>query len=437
MSILNPGDELRTATGLTCRVERFLGSGGQGEVHQGALQGVSLAIKWYYPTTATAEQQALLSTMIEIGAPHPRFLWPIDLVTRSRSDGFGYLMALREPRFKCISDLLRRKIHTNFRCLAIAGEQLAGSFLPLHAKGLCYRDISHGNVFFDPANGDILVCDNDNVAVESQAAGVQGTPRFMAPEIVRGEAKPSAHTDLFSLAILLFLMLVNHHPLEGRREADIHCFDLPAMKLLYGTEPVFIFDPADTSNRPVPGMHGNALAFWPIYPGFLRELFTRSFTEGLRDPAKRVRESEWRTAMFRLIDWIVYCPSCGAQCFYDSARRAGQAQGGSCWSCRAPLVLPPRLRLGKSHLVMLNHDTKLYERHLDSLASSESGEAVAEVSRHPSDPRRWGLKNLSNSSWTATLADGSSRTVELGRSVGLTPGVRIDFGKLAGEIEVG
>jgi hypothetical protein len=86
---------------------------------------------------------------------------------------------------------------------------------------------------------------------------------------------------------------------------------------------------------------------------------------------------------------------------------------------------------------MLNHDTKLYERHLDSLASSESGEAVAEVSRHPSDPRRWGLKNLSNSSWTATLADGSSRTVELGRSVGLTPGVRIDFGKLAGEIEVG
>ena len=41
----------------------------------------------------------------------------------------------------------------------------------------------------------------------------------MAPEIVRGQAKASTETDLFSLAVLLFYMLFMHHPLEGAREA--------------------------------------------------------------------------------------------------------------------------------------------------------------------------------------------------------------------------
>ena len=75
-----------------------------------------------------------------------------------------------------------------------------------------------------------IICDNDNVGIDRKTGGgIGGTARFMAPEIVRGEAVPSSQTDLFSLAVLLFYMLVNHHPLEGAREADIRCFDLPAM----------------------------------------------------------------------------------------------------------------------------------------------------------------------------------------------------------------
>jgi serine/threonine protein kinase len=114
--------------------------------------------------------------------------------------------------------------------------------------GLCYRDISFGNVFFDPDTGEVLICDNDNVAVDGEGKiGVLGTPRFMAPEIVRGEALPSMHTDVFSLAVLLFYMLIMHHPLEGKRELAIKCLDLPAMNKLYGTDPLFIYDPDDDS----------------------------------------------------------------------------------------------------------------------------------------------------------------------------------------------
>jgi serine/threonine protein kinase len=101
-------------------------------------------------------------------------------------------MQLRPERYKGIVDLMKRRIEPTFRALATAGIELAHSFLALHAKGLCYRDISFGNVFFDPDTGDVLICDNDNVTVDGSAtSGVLGTPRFMAPEVVRGEAMPS------------------------------------------------------------------------------------------------------------------------------------------------------------------------------------------------------------------------------------------------------
>ena len=49
------------------------------------------------------------------------------------------------------------------------------------------------------------------------------------------------------------------------------------------TTPLFVFDPDDESNRPVPGVHDNVVVIWPALPLFVRRLFTRSFTVGLRD----------------------------------------------------------------------------------------------------------------------------------------------------------
>jgi hypothetical protein len=106
-------------------------------------------------------------------------------------------------------------------------------------------------------------------------------------------------------------MFVMHHPLEGKKELAIKCLDLLAMKKLYGTDPLFIFDPNDNSNAPDSQYHRNALAFWNIYPRFLRDVFTKAFTEGISDPQHgRVRESHWRAVMVRLRDSIIYCTHC-------------------------------------------------------------------------------------------------------------------------------
>ncbi|SPE38008.1 conserved hypothetical protein [Candidatus Sulfopaludibacter sp. SbA3] len=206
--ILRIGQQVTAASSrMECSVREFLGGGGQGEVYRAALSDRAVALKWYLPACATPHQRSSLGFLIRTGPPTDRLLWPLELATAANVPGFGYIMPLREPRFHGISGLMKRRIDPSFRVLTMAGFELAHSFLHLHSKGLCYRDISFGNVFLDPATGGILICDNDNVSVDGDTAGgILGTPRFMAPEIVRGDSLPSIQTDLFSLAVLLFYL---------------------------------------------------------------------------------------------------------------------------------------------------------------------------------------------------------------------------------------
>ena len=396
-----------------------------------------MALKWYYGPSATRQQRETLEMLVKKGTPTDRFLWPMDLASAPNGiPGFGYVMPLREDRYKSIIDLMTKRISPSFRALTTAGFELAHSYLQLHSKGLCYRDISFGNIFFDPQTGGVLICDNDNVSVDGDThPGVLGTPRFMAPEVVRGEAVPSTKTDLFSLAVLLFYMFMVHHPLEGKKESSIQCLDQAAMEQIYGSDPVFIFDPNNQSNEPVPGYHDNAIIYWPIYPIFLRNLFTRAFTEGLKDPENgRVREGEWRSAMVLLRDSILYCAGCGAENFYDAdALKASGGRPQHCWACSKELPLPCRIRIGKK-VIMLNHDTKLYPHHLDDQKMYDFSQPVAEIKQHPTDPNIWGLKNLSSERWIITKADATTLEVDQGRSVTLATGITINFGQTQGDI---
>ena len=65
--------------------------------------------------------------------------------------GFGYLMPIRPDRYRPCIDLVSGRQEIGFPELVLACLELADCFLRLHARGLCYRDISFGNVFLDPA----------------------------------------------------------------------------------------------------------------------------------------------------------------------------------------------------------------------------------------------------------------------------------------------
>jgi len=79
-------------TKLPCEVEAPLGEWGQGEVYCAKQGSARLALKWYYPHSASSPQRTALEMLIRKGSPSDMFLWPIDLASAAGVPGFGYLM---------------------------------------------------------------------------------------------------------------------------------------------------------------------------------------------------------------------------------------------------------------------------------------------------------------------------------------------------------
>ncbi len=394
------------------RLLRPLGSGSQGQVYAVDLAGEQLALKWYLPACIQRDPQLArrLSDAILATAPNNRFLWPIALLRptpasaallRCREGGFGYLMGLRPPPFVGAVEHYAGRVDLSLRTVLRACLELAEAFHALHSKGLCYKDISLGNLFLNPGSGRILICDNDNVDVDGRdLGGVLGTPGFMAPEVLLGQARPGASSDLHALAVLIFRLLTRHDPFRGAQELAIRCLDEPARRRLYGEAPVFIFDPEDARNRPDPDQHAAALVTWPIYPAHLQALFVQTFGAGLRDPARRALTGQWREALANCLDQRQLCPACGQENF-----RSQEPSSPPCWHCGTPLPAPQRLLLPNASVVAAA-GTSLHRHHFDPLQEPELEAPLAEVVAHPSNPTLLGLRNCSSSSWRAVLQDG-------------------------------
>ena len=320
-------------------VMRLLGQGGQGYVFEIRREsGEPLALKWYKPESATSEQYDEMQQLVEIGSPHRRFLWPLSMGRVAGQPSFGYVMHLRHPRFLELSYLLLnadrdgRPLDVSFSSIIELCRQLSFSFLRLHARGLCYRDISFGNVFFEPSTGDVLVCDVDNVGIDNGSSRVLGTPYFMAPEVVRDttyRTLPNTDTDRHSLAVLLFYALFLGHPLEGAR-TESGMRDAQWLMSHFGTDPVFCMHPERADNRPADIVQ----QYWRIYPQFLRDLFTQAFVDGLDRPSARVTEGQWIKAFDRLRDGMLSCPSCATTTFWTPG-----PDPVTCWQC-GTLVAP-------------------------------------------------------------------------------------------------
>lgn len=439
MNALRPGERLTTADGSTMVVGALLGQGGQGQVFQVECDGRPMALKWYHPATTdslrdrAAEQRAALRDyIVPKVVPDRRFLWPVAFVEQPGTDRFGYLMELRPSNFISSAPVVVGSVRPaptdEVLCTVAVG--LADCFRALHLSGACYKDINLGGVFLDPKTGEVSICDCDNVRVD-KTKGTIWFPEFAAPEVLRGLTPSQASSDQHSLAVLLFYLFLRGHPLEGARSEQVHLFDLPAQRKFFGSSPLFVFDPDDRANQPVPGIHEGPIRLWPSLPQFLKDLFTQAFTEGLRTPNRRVTDGQWMEAFAKLRDLRVRC-SCGAESYLDP-QDIDSGRPEQCRRCGRPIQMGPHLRIG-SQVVILNPDTRLFPHHLGR--ALDFSRPVARMSPHPEKPNAWGLTNLSVTPWTYQQ-DGANVPVPPGRSVPLRDGRIINIGAVRAVVRFG
>lgn len=405
-----------------------LGEGGQGVVYRVKVGKNNYALKWYHPQALADPQRFYnnLAANIAKGAPTAAFLWPLFLTDRE-GGSFGYIMNLRPEHYCEFADFLMARVRFGSIAAAInACLNITNGFRELHRKGFSYQDLNDGNFFIDPHSGEVMICDNDNVAPFGDNLGIAGKARYMAPEVVRNLKKPDTMTDRFSLAVILFRILFLDHPLEGKRVL-VPCLTEELELKYYGKEPVFIYDRDDDTNRPVRGVHGNVIRFWQLYPKLLRDKFVRAFTKAAmlgRQP--RVTDSEWQIVFTQLRDLLITCP-CGGETFFDPGE-----DSALCIHCGVKIPRPALLSV-RHYTVVLFPGQKLYRCHIDS-ESDDYAKRCGEVVRNPDKPQIWGLRNLTAGPWMAEAHDGAVKPVKPGEVLVIARTKRIDFENCSAQI---
>lgn len=422
MAELTSGTKIKLRNGATCTVKKELGRGGQGIVYLVDYQGKDYALKWY--TQNFKNENAFYENLeknVKYGSPSPNFLWP-EAVTEYSNGSFGYLMKLRPAGYEEIGMFMLAKVRfSSVKALLDACLQICSSYQLLHQRGYSYQDMNDGNFFINPKTGHVLICDNDNVAPHGTNMGIAGKSGYMAPEIVEGKKMPDIYTDYFSLAVILFILIYVNRPFDGAKALSCPCMTTKAEKMLNGLNCVFILDPTDASNRPVKGVHTNVIQRWPLFPKILNDAFQRTFSkDAIHNPTHRVMCKEWQNILVQVRALYAKCPKCGKETFH---RTDGNT---TCLECRQIFAKVPVLVAGK-YTIPLMPGQKLYP--CQTSAENSCGRVVAEVQSNPSNPTLKGIRNLSESQWQATTAQGDVKIIGQNGVVPVIPNVKIRFSK--------
>ena len=212
---------LSHALGGRYRLERELGSGGMATVYQAfdKRHDRPVAIKVLHPEVAASVDGERFLAEIHTTAKlsHPNILPLFD--SGSEDSVVYYVMPL------VVGESLRARLERERTvdlgdALRITRE-VADALAYAHANGVIHRDIKPENILLQA--GHALVADfgvargpNARGSQRLTSAGLSvGTPAYMSPEQVSADPHVDGRSDQYSLACVLFEMLVGEPPFSG------------------------------------------------------------------------------------------------------------------------------------------------------------------------------------------------------------------------------
>ena len=272
--------------------------------------------------------------------------------------------------------------------------KLARAVRRLHAAGLAHSDLSYKNVLVDPISGNSCIIDADELVVPGKYdAGVLGTPDFIAPEVMEtkglkigdpNKKLPSIATDRHALAVLIYMYLLNRHPLRGGKVWDID----PAKdeELSMGEKALFIEHPTDKTNRvklqdldksQLPQGDPTKLPYTICGP-YLKKLFDRAFIDGLHNPSARPSAAEWEDALVKTCDLVQPCqnPKCEAHWYvFDNTTKPRCPFCGTEYKGQLPILnfyyAPSHGKyMSENYRLMVYDKQTLYKWHSNRLVSA-------------------------------------------------------------------
>ncbi|MBX3060655.1 MAG: protein kinase, partial [Anaerolineae bacterium] len=206
------------------RLERLLGRGGMGQV--------------YYAWDEALDRPAAIKMLDERYRHHPtyaqRFVQEAKALARWRHEHIVqiYYAGVEEIEGESLYYYAMEYVQGVDLAQAMAKYTAEGRLMPhddvlrvgtavaaaldyAHSGGIIHRDVKPANVLID-THGRVILSDFGLAmdVAESESGHIVGSPRYTAPEQARKSAAAVAQSDLYSLGIMLYEMLVGRVPFD-------------------------------------------------------------------------------------------------------------------------------------------------------------------------------------------------------------------------------
>jgi serine/threonine-protein kinase len=203
------------------RIGPLLGVGGMGEVYQGFSQrdDSPVAVKFLrreFADDPTFQQRFVREIRITQALNHDHI---IPIYDHGLFNGNQLYYVMRLVTGMTLGTRMKRRKLSPLGFLEIL-EQVTSALGYGHTQNVVHRDLKTDNIFLEKQSdgrllvfvGDFGLSKREGQDVNLTEAGAAiGTPYYMAPEAIMGE-KPTSLSDIYSLAILSYEVLVGRLP---------------------------------------------------------------------------------------------------------------------------------------------------------------------------------------------------------------------------------
>jgi eukaryotic-like serine/threonine-protein kinase len=211
------------------RIDARLNEGGMGTVYRGThvLMDKTVAIKVLRPSLAADEK--IVARFSREARAASRISHPNALsVTDFGEDDSGHVFLVMEfLSGKTLKQVIRDEGPLSLARVVDITRQIGDALHAAHSQGVVHRDLKSDNIMLlDTMTGDHAKVLDFGIAKINEPDGVVdtnltapnlviGTPQYMSPEQCSQNSEIDARSDIYSLGVILYEMLVGHVPFSG------------------------------------------------------------------------------------------------------------------------------------------------------------------------------------------------------------------------------